>query len=196
MDIKQFIDSGILEQFCLGLANEAERAEVMKLTAEYPEIGAELEAIERSMINFAESENPVPQLKNKILARLGFAADVALDINNLPPADKYANYINWLQAVEHLISAEPFEDLSIQVLQQNNAIAQMLVVAKVDVPEESHDSYAESFFILKGKCRCTIDNVEIELGPGDFLEIPLYAQHDVKMLTPYVVAILQYRFVG
>lgn len=197
MKLEDYINSGVLEQYCLGLLDSDEAAQVVSYCLKYPELREELNSIEAAIEKMAAEKaiDPVPGLKEKILGKLGFAGNEVLDINNLPPTDAYSNYLSWLQAVEHLLPAGPFEGLNIQVLQQNDKIAQMLVVAKVDVPNESHDNYAESFFILQGECSCTIDGEEVKLSAGDFLEIPLYAEHDVKMLTPTVTAILQYRFV-
>jgi mannose-6-phosphate isomerase-like protein (cupin superfamily) len=197
MDLQDYINSGILEQYCLGLLDSDEANQVVSNCLKYPELRDELNSIEIAIGKMAVEKAiaPPPQLKDKILGRLGFVGNEVLDINNLPPTDAYSNYLSWLQAVEHLLPTEPFEGLNIQVLQQTDKIAQMLVVAKVNVPDESHENYAESFFILDGKCSCTIDGTEVFLSAGDFLEIPLHAGHDVKMLTPTVTAILQYRFV-
>ena len=197
MNLQDYINSGILEQYCLGLLDSEEANQVENYCAMHPELRYELNSIEIAIENMAleKAIDPSIQLKEKILARLGFAGNQMLDINNLPPTDAYSNYLSWLRAVEHLLPTEPFEGLNIQVLQQTDKIAQMLVVAKVDVPDESHDNYAESFFILDGICSCVIDGTEVILNAGDFLEIPLNAEHNVKMLTPTVTAILQYRFV-
>ena len=197
MNLQDYINSGILEQYCLGLLDSDEANQVVSYCSKYPELREELKSIEAAIEKMSAEKAVAPpdQLKEKILGKLGFVGNEVLDINNLPPTDAYSNYLSWLQAVEHLLPSEPFEGLNIQVLQQTDKIAQMLVVAKVHVPDESHDNYAESFFILQGKCSCTIDGKEVFLNAGDFLEIPLYAEHDVKMLTPVVTAILQYRFV-
>jgi mannose-6-phosphate isomerase-like protein (cupin superfamily) len=196
MDIQEYIKSGILEQYCLGLLDAAQAGDVIRLSLLYPEIKQELTAVENAIEKLSASNAVTPNsgLKQKILGRLGFA-DEPLDINNLPATDKYSNHLSWLNAVEHLIPAEPFEDLSIQVLRQDDKIAQMLVVAKVDVPDESHEAYKESFFILKGTCECTVGDEIIQLNAGGFLEIPLHVEHNIKMLTPHVVAILQYQFI-
>ncbi len=197
MNLQDYINSGLLEQYCLGLLDSEEANQVISYCSKYPELREELKNIEAAIEKMSAEKAVAPpdQLKEKILGKLGFVGNELLDINNLPPTDAYSNYLSWLQAVEHLLPTEPFEGLNIQVLQQTDKIAQMLVVAKVDVPDESHDNYAESFFILQGKCSCTIDGKQVILNAGDYLEIPLYAEHDIKMLTPVVTAILQYRFV-
>lgn len=54
MDIKKYISSGILEHYVLGLASEEERKEVEMYASGYPEIKAELEAIEVAMEKYAQ----------------------------------------------------------------------------------------------------------------------------------------------
>nr|WP_255678754.1 cupin domain-containing protein [Mucilaginibacter sp. UR6-1] len=135
---------------------------------------------------------PGPQLKTRVLATI-FAED-SIDLDNLPPTNKYSNYKSWLKAVEHLLPIEPLEDFFAHVLHQNGHIAQTLVVTKLNVPEETHDIVAESFFILKGTCTCTVGKNVFTLNAGDHLEIPLHTNHDIRIDSPYVVAILQHRF--
>ncbi|MEM6964559.1 MAG: anti-sigma factor [Bacteroidota bacterium] len=62
MDIKNYISSGILEQYVLGIATDAERQEVQQLAQKYPEVRQELDAIEVAMEQYAkihELEKPV-----------------------------------------------------------------------------------------------------------------------------------------
>ncbi|MEO8884893.1 MAG: cupin domain-containing protein [Mucilaginibacter sp.] len=191
MDIQAYIQSGILEQYCLDLLNADERADVLKNGALYPEIKQELIHIETTMEKMAAARaiDPDERLKQQILSTLGFGDDI--DLNNPPNVDAYSDYEAWLKAVEHLIPAQPFEDFFMEVLRQDDRGTQMLVVTKTDVPEETHDNWIESFFILKGQCVCTVGTETITLNVGNFLEVPLYTEHDIKITSPYLVAILQ-----
>ena len=54
MDIKKYIESGVLENYVLGLASEEERREVEMYATGYPEIKAELEAVEVAMEKYAQ----------------------------------------------------------------------------------------------------------------------------------------------
>lgn len=49
MTSKEFIDSGLLELYVLGTLSEQERADVVRMCREFPEVKAELTAIEASM---------------------------------------------------------------------------------------------------------------------------------------------------
>jgi len=194
--IKAYINSGTLEQHCFDVFNPERGKEVAELSAAHPEIRAELNEIEQTIELLAKRQaiEPGPGLRQKLLHTLGFADDEQLDINNLPPTGKYSSYTSWLKAVEHLVPAEPFEDFFAHLLRQDEHIAQTLVITRLDVPPEIHGDVAESFFILKGRCTCTIGDQVITLNAGDHLDIPLHVNHDIKIESPYVIAILQHQF--
>jgi mannose-6-phosphate isomerase-like protein (cupin superfamily) len=197
-EVKDYIESGILERYCLGLLEVEEQAELFQMAALHPEIKAALNAVELKMEKLAASAavEPAPNVKNKILAALGFSEeDTKPDLNNLYPIDKNADLQTWLNRLDDLIPDEPSEVFSREVIGENDHFRQMLVVTRVDVPEEEHGEFLESFFILKGHCECTVGNDFFKLQAGDFLEIPLHVKHNIKLTTPYVVAVLQYEFV-
>ena len=195
MDVNAYINSGKLEQYCLEAYNTELGNEIAGLCTLYPEIKQELTALEIAFEQLAKSQAiaPNPQIKDRIFAAIDFSDEV-ISLDNLPPTNKYSGYKSWLKAVEHLIPAEPFEDFFMEVLRQDEQIAQMLVVTKLNVPEEVHEVVAESFFILKGTCICKVGNQFYTLNAGDYLDIPLHTTHDIKIVSPYVVAILQNQF--
>ena len=49
MNVKEYIQSGIVESYVLGLATDAERVEFERLCSDYPEIAAARDAFERSL---------------------------------------------------------------------------------------------------------------------------------------------------
>lgn len=140
----------------------------------------------------AGSVAPPSGLKQNILGRLGFA-DEELDLNNLPPTSKYSNHLSWLKVLESVLPSELVGQLFMQEIRHDEDYVQSLVVSRVNVPEEVHEEYPESFFILEGRCACTVGTEVFELAAGDFLDIPLLVPHDVKLLTAEVKAIVQYR---
>jgi mannose-6-phosphate isomerase-like protein (cupin superfamily) len=184
MDIKKYIDSGVLEAYCLGQLSEEDEAYLIQMTMLYPEIKAELTAIE-----------PDPSVKNHVLSALGFGDESKLNLHELPVIRHSMDHQPWLNTLDHLIPAEPSEDFICHVLRDDNIAQQMLVISKLNVPEEQHGDFFESLFILQGRCECTIGENFYALGAGDFIEIPLHTPHDIKLVTPVVTAILQYRFV-
>ncbi len=68
MDIKEYIESGNLEAFVLGILPEGEMAKVQADIARYPELAKEAAAIEEAMLQLAISESVQPPagLQDKI----------------------------------------------------------------------------------------------------------------------------------
>jgi len=198
MDIQKYIESGVLEQYCLGLLDEGEQAYLIQMTMLYPEIKAELTAIELAFeeLSAIGAVEPPNNLKHNILAAIGRDQESAeLNINDLPVLSRSASPLPWLKAFAHLIPEEPTQDFTVNVIRDDAIVQQMLITANTGVAEEEHSEFYEGLFILKGRCECMIGDELFTLGAGDFIEIPLHTKHDVKLLTPFVTAVLQYRFV-
>lgn len=198
MDIKKFIESGILEEYCMGWINEADRAIVVSMASSYSQIREELTRVELFMEQFAKL-NAVSiintNLREKILDSLEHISQNYLDLDNLPIINNTSNYQMWLYSVQHLIPTAFAEDMICEVLRQDDKVTQTLIVSKIGVSEETHTNILESFLILQGECECTIGERVFKAAPGDLIEIPLHAEHDVRLLSPVVVAVLQHQLV-
>lgn len=72
MKIQEYIESGILSIYVLGIATEEERAEVEQMAARYPEIREELYSLQASMNEYASQFElqPPQELKERILKNL------------------------------------------------------------------------------------------------------------------------------
>ncbi|HEY8931304.1 MAG TPA: cupin domain-containing protein [Mucilaginibacter sp.] len=198
MDIDQYIGSGILEAYCLGLLTGEEQADVLKITALYPEVKAELDAVELSFEQLANltAVEPANHLKGRLLASIDFGADdFSLSADDLPVLSASQSPQPWLDLFAHLIPEEPVDAFNVNVIRDDAIVQQMLITANTDAAEEEHSEFYEGLFILKGSCVCVIGGEVYALGPGDFVEMPLNTKHNVTLTTPFVTAVLQYRFV-
>jgi anti-sigma-K factor RskA len=65
VNTREYIDSGIIEQFVMGETNAEQTREVMAYARQYPEIQAEIEAVENSLISLAESNAQAPKEKTR-----------------------------------------------------------------------------------------------------------------------------------
>ena len=72
MNAPEIISSGILELYCTGLTSAAETAEVEFWAKQYPEVGAEIAAIQVGLEGYARSHAIVPdsQVKKKIFNQI------------------------------------------------------------------------------------------------------------------------------
>lgn len=65
MNTREYIESGIIEQFVLGETTREQTREVMAYAKQYPEIQAEIEAVEAALINLAQSSGHKPKEKTR-----------------------------------------------------------------------------------------------------------------------------------
>lgn len=80
MNVQEYISSGVLESYVLGLADEAERAEFERMYAAHPEIRAAMEAFEVSLEDHATKNaiQPSKNIKSKIFSEI----QIEIDKNN------------------------------------------------------------------------------------------------------------------
>ena len=72
MDTREYIESGVLELYVYDQLSAVGRSEVENICARYPEVQAELEAIQAAVDGYVTSHShvPDPALRNKILSQL------------------------------------------------------------------------------------------------------------------------------
>ncbi len=77
MEVQDFIESGKIELFILGILDPVEKEEVENMIQNYPEVRLEKNRIEASMEAFAQQEavEPTNDLKEKIRSKLKFSSD-------------------------------------------------------------------------------------------------------------------------
>jgi len=103
VDIKEYIESGILEAYVLGSLTEKERAEVEANLSLYPELAKEINAIEDAMQLFAEANAQEPpafmqqKIWNAIQEQSGKDATGGAKIIPLNSIDR-ANNLSWQRA--------------------------------------------------------------------------------------------------
>ncbi len=104
MNISAYIDSGILEEYALGLVSPQEKQEVECLTRVYPELKAELELIEKALEQYALQHGvPVPsRVKDNIFAQMKFgplaaATEAAAGITETSPEAARDNEVQFVQ---------------------------------------------------------------------------------------------------
>lgn len=196
MDLKAYIESGILELYALNVLEDAERHEVEAMLERFPMLRDELKDITEALANYAESRwiKPAERIEQLVLdAYSNLKVENNIAANNLPIINKHSdaqNWLDWLNQTNQL--PEQTDQIYMKVLREVPGIRQLLVISGNDIPEEHHDDVYESFLILSGTCECTVAGQVRFMQPGDFMEIPLHTPHQVKITSPKVTAILQY----
>jgi mannose-6-phosphate isomerase-like protein (cupin superfamily) len=194
MNIQDCLTSGILELYCLGNLSPAEEEEVQLLMSRSPEIKKEVERIQFALEGFAQKHAiiPPPHVEITISTLIdNLEKEARMDAENLPLINKFSNHEAWKKLIPKSIPTTIWDDRYCKVLTRTSKVIQMLLISTTDFEDEIHDNLHESFLILEGHCECTVENETLQMKAGDYMEIPLYAHHDVKIQSPYVVAILQ-----
>ena len=104
MDIQAYIASGILESYVLGITSPEESAEVERLSRQYPQVKAEIEAVRASLEAYIMQHEQIPpaSLKKKIwhkLEQLNEEDERFPPVRTLEPESVQMNTFNyWLAA--------------------------------------------------------------------------------------------------
>ncbi|QMU28823.1 anti-sigma factor [Adhaeribacter radiodurans] len=87
MDIQEYIASGVLELYATGLLPPAERLEVDRMSALYPQVQAELQAISDSLDSYAQlhAVEPPAHLKEKVLRAIITTAPIGNTVAEITP---------------------------------------------------------------------------------------------------------------
>lgn len=188
-DLQEYINSGILEEFVLGLTSEAENIDVMNMASLHPEVQCEINAISDSLQVYAERQAPpvCPTVKPMLLATIDYMERIRKgECVTFPPElheqSKVAEFAEWLER-EDMVLPEDFEDVHVRIIGFTPQATTAITWLKYGSPEEVHEAQYEKFLILEGTCDITIDGNVISLVPGDYLSIPLHKPHDVKVTS-------------
>lgn len=102
MELKEIISSGMLESYVLGIATAEETAMVQAWMRQYPEVRAEIEVIENTLLSAAEKSAPAlrPAVKDKLMKKLGRPDAKVADLN---AADRPSNFYKYGIAASFLL---------------------------------------------------------------------------------------------
>jgi len=197
MDLAEFFKSGILELYLLGSLNLEEAALMEQMRSKHPvEISAEIKALEYffeqdALQNAIKPSFALDKKMEVVFANLELEHQMSID--RLPLINPFSNPNAWLELISSYLPKEhKLTERFGKILRNTDGVMQMLVVSETDIDEEVHEDLEESFLILKGTCTCTIGETSFNMGPGDFMQIPLHEPHTVTLTSPSVTAILQH----
>lgn len=194
MNVPEYMASGILEDYCMGLLPEHEALEVENAALLYPEIKQELELNMMALEQYALSyeREPAVGTKAKIMALINnLQKEEAAMPGSLPLLNRFSSSEKWLDIVVPMLPAATDEDIYVKVLRNDGGIFQAVLWLKSYYPDEVHDKVQECALLLQGECTCYIGDETVNLMPGQFLEIPLNAHHNIKVTNGPVLAIIQ-----
>ena len=188
-NLKEYIESGILESYVLGITNAEESAEVEEMSAAYNGIRTEINLISESIEKYAELHaiEPSITIKSFLLATIDYTERLKKgEPVTVPPilhqGSAIADYDDWLKAKAAVVP-DDFNNLHARIIGYTPEAITAIVWIKEFSPPEVHTDELEKFLILEGTCNITIGEQVHRLVPGDMLSIPLYISHEVKVTS-------------
>lgn len=188
-NIKDYIASGILELYVLGVATNEENEELQSLLLIHPELKEELNIISETIEAYA-IENALsvdPTIKPFLLAQIDYTERLKNGEQPAFPAilnknSNISDYSQWINRPDMNLP-ENFEDFHAKIIGYTPEAITAIIWIKQMAPQEVHKDEFEKFLILEGTCDLTIEDEVHNLKAGDYLAIPLFKKHDLKITS-------------
>ena len=100
----------------------------------------------------------------------------------LHSGSKSSDFAEWLNRPD-MQPVPDFDDIYVKLLGHTPEATTAIVWIKEMAPDEVHANEYERFLIVEGTCTINIDGVDNALQAGDYLEIPLYKNHQVNVTS-------------
>jgi mannose-6-phosphate isomerase-like protein (cupin superfamily) len=188
--ISNYIESGVIEMYVLGMCTPEEQVEVETLAAAHTEVRFAIddfsEALEREALANTVPVNPL--VKPMFMGTIDFMARLqnGEEPSNPPTLTKtstVADYKEWLDRPYMALPDNNTEDIYVKIIAASPKATTAIVWIKEFAPQEVHEHEFEKFLIVEGTCTITIGSEKHDLVPGNFLAIPLYEKHHVVVTS-------------
>lgn len=187
INLEEYIQSGIIESYVLGLTTYKETVEVEKLAGVHPQIASAIDVfsiqLEEQLIKNAIE--PDVLVKPMLMASLDYMKRLAAGekIAHPPllhPASVADDYSEWLNRKDMILPAN-FSNVFIRLISSKPQLTTAIVWMKDALFSEIHHNEHEQFLVIEGSCKIEMNNAVYNLGPGNYLSIPLHSRHTVKV---------------
>lgn len=187
--LENYINSGILEMYVMGMTTKEETEEIQHLydtnifvKNEIDEIAAALDILTSSI-----QADINPSVKPMIMSTIHFTerlknGEEVIMAPLLNESSQINDYKMWIER-DDMQDYNREDEIDAKVISASPEATTMIVWLKKGAPIEVHDSEMEHFLILEGTCTITIGEETHHLVPGNYLSIPLYVDHSVKVTS-------------
>ena len=189
MNVREYIESGILEMYVLGQLSDEQAMEVTLNAEKHEEIRNEIDNITEALMKHGEAQS----VKMDLTARPLLLATIDYTLRlksgepvSFPPLlgsnSKPSDYSEWLDRADMLQPADA-DNIFLKIIGYTPEVTTAIVWVKKYTPSEVHRDEYERFLIVEGTCDISIEGKVNRMVPGDYLEIPLHAEHNVKITS-------------
>jgi mannose-6-phosphate isomerase-like protein (cupin superfamily) len=194
MEINEFISSGIIEVYCLGIATEMEKEQVEKFASENNAVRDEILIVREALELYvtALQTSPPATLKNKIMAAILNSEKPEQPLDFPPRLTEHSTVEEWMNYItgNHITPPKEYASLYLLDLPGDKRQSTYIVWARHGaVVEESHRDEDEYLLMLEGNCSIAIDGKILYYHQGDLVFIPKESFHRAEVLSeePMVV---------
>ncbi|MES2678998.1 MAG: hypothetical protein V4635_03895 [Bacteroidota bacterium] len=191
-NIKEYIETGIVEMYVMGLTSDAETTEIESLALVHPEIKMEIEEISDALVNLEKNHgHHKPKLSANVKPFLMAIIDYTERLKNgeqptdppvLNETSSAADYSQWLNRKD-MVFDDAFGDTHARIIGHTPQGITAIVWMKKGSPLEMHDKEYEKFLILEGSCNIITKEMVYSLVPGNYFQIPLHLSHSVEVTS-------------
>lgn len=185
---KDYIESGELEQYVLGLTTAEQSTAIEERAAADPAIRKEIDAINDAIETYAMAYavKPNPIIKPMLLATIDYTERLKSgEPVALPPAlnehSVIEDYAAWLNRADMVASGT--ENIHAKIIGYTPEAITAIVWIKEFAPQEVHDHQIEKFLIVEGSCDIIVGETVYHLAAKDYFSIPLHENHLVKVTS-------------
>ena len=182
-NIEEYINSGILEMYVLGMTSLEETANVNEMVHLHEEIRVEIEEITQTLQSYSAntSKEPSTALRPFVLAVVDYterlkAGEPVTIAPTLNKNSKITDFNQWLDR-EDMVLPDDFDNMYAKIIGFTPEATTAISWVKSTSALEVHDNEYERFLIIEGTCNVKIGQENHLLAAGDYLEIPLHIEH-------------------
>jgi mannose-6-phosphate isomerase-like protein (cupin superfamily) len=189
MDIKEYIASGILEQYVLGTISAEELLVVEQMAANHLEIKEEILSISYVLEKLAIENAIAPDatIKPFIMASIDFMERMESgEQPSFPPilseTSRLIDFASWINRDDMVLPSDA-GDLYAKIIGYTPEATTAIAWIKGNAPVETHDIKYEKFLIIEGTCDIVVEDKVYQLVAGDYFAIPLHKSHQVRVTS-------------
>ena len=187
--IEEFINSGVLEVYVMGVATDDEIKEVEHMLSISSEVKQELAKIEAALELYAHQHevNPDVTVRPFLMAAIDYTerlqnGELAEKAPMLNDQSRVSDFSTWISRPDMKL-ADDFENYFAKIISYTPEAITAIVWISDSVPAEKHDHEFERFLILEGSCEITVGEKMYPLKAGDYFGVPLHLSHHLKITS-------------
>lgn len=188
-NIAEYIQSGILEAYVFGNTNIEETEEVEEMARAYEGVRKKIDEISATIEKYAfdNAIKPAETVKAFLMATIDYTERLKNGEEPTNPpvlheGSKISDYSSWLDRPDMFLPND-FNSLYAKIIGYTPKVTTAIVWIKEIAEQEVHDDEYEKFIVVEGTCLITIEEEKHQLKRGDYLSIPLYKNHSVRVTS-------------